>query len=158
MGFTKKIQALSKKHNDEGLKDSYAKLAELYDFDEGKDENALENPPKTTREESEDELETAALGPGQLALKYDNRDTDVSDEFDKRQDDINDHSEYYKEFGTDEFGFAAGEGKDTWGKLKGASKDYRKHRDEYQPTPKVRATIKNESTMKRMNYKQEFKD
>jgi hypothetical protein len=154
---TESVQKQSKKHNDEGLKDGYSKLSDLYDFDTTKDEVALEEPPKTNREEESPE-DVAAKGPGQLALEYDNEETDAFKDFVKRMDDLNDHSEYEKEFGTHD-GFGEGEPNDTYKELTDRAEDYREHRNEYQPTPPVKAIeIKESKTMKRLNYPQEFKD
>jgi hypothetical protein len=160
LGETEKIQKQSKKHNDEGLKDGYTKLSELYDFDNGKDENALENPPKVNREDELDAYEIEAKGAGKMqGIKYDNEDTDVHSDFEKRVDELNDTSEYDKEFGTHD-GFGEGEKDNVYDELKKAGEDFKKHKygedkDGYQETPKVRVK---EGTMKRMNYKQEFKD
>jgi hypothetical protein len=158
LGDTEKTQKESKKHNDDALKEMTKSLSDLYDFDNDKNEDALENPPKTNREEKSME-EIAAHGPGMLALEYDNEGTEVYKSMMERMDKLNDHSEYYKEFGTDEYGFAEGDGKDTYGKLRNAADDYRDHRNKYQPTPPVRAEEVNESkAMKRLNFKQSFKD
>ncbi len=168
LDVTDKVKKESKKHNDEGLKDGYTKLADLYKFDEGED-NALKNPPKTTREDDLDGYEIAAKGAGKMqGLRYDNEDTETFKAFNDRLDAINDTSEYDKEFGTHD-GF--GEGKketNTYDELKEKGQEYKDYKygeyngktidkDEYIETPKVRTTVK-ENTMKRMNYKQEFKD
>ena len=70
---------------------------------------------------------TEALGPGMMALRYDNEDTPVYEEFVKRQDKLN---------GNDS----------TYAKLRAYSEKYLKHKygtpDEYHYTPKVRTTEK----------------
>lgn len=86
---------------------------------------------KVNREDDqtkEDEVySTEALGPGMLALKYDNEGTPVYDKFMKRMDELNDDDSTYK-------------------KLRAYSEKYLKHKykapDEYHYTPKVRTTDK----------------
>ena len=93
--------------------------------------NETFDPPKVNREddqtEPEDVYSTEALGPGQLALRYDNEGTPVYDKFEKRMDDLNGDDLSYK-------------------KLKGYGQKYLKHKygtpDEYHYTPKVRTTDK----------------
>jgi hypothetical protein len=88
-------------------------------------------PKKVNREDDQtkdyDVYDTEALGPGMLALKYDNEGTPVHDEFVKRQDELN---------GNDS----------TYLKLRGYSEKYLKHKygtpDEYHYSPKVRTTEK----------------
>ena len=88
-------------------------------------------PKKVNREDDQtkdyDVYDTEALGPGMLALKYDNEGTPVHDEFVKRQDELN---------GNDS----------TYLKLRGYSEKYLKHKygtpDEYHYSPKVRTTDK----------------
>lgn len=88
-------------------------------------------PKKVNREDDQtkdyDVYDTEALGPGMLALKYDNEGTPVHDEFVKRQDELN---------GNDA----------TYLKLRGYSEKYLKHKygkpDEYHYSPKVRTTDK----------------
>ena len=89
------------------------------------------DPPKVNREDDQTEPEevysTEALGPGMLALRYDNRGTEVHKNFEKRIDDLNGDDLTYK-------------------KLKGYGQKYLKHKyeapDEYHYTPKVRVTDK----------------
>jgi hypothetical protein len=95
-----KAQKESKKFNTEGLKDGYTKLSDLYKYDNG-DDDALENPPKTTREDDLDGYEIEAKGAGKMqGLRYDNEDTETFESFMERMDKLNDTSEYDKEFGT----------------------------------------------------------
>lgn len=156
---TEKVQKESGKFNDDAMKDVKSKLSKVYDFDKG-EENALKNPPKTNRNNVEDEYETEAYGSGKMSsLKYDNEDTEVFEMFDKRVEDLNDTSEYDKNFGTHD-GFGQGKKENTFKKLKDSSEKFKKHKyekpDEYQKTPRVRTT--NESTIKRLTYKTKFKD
>lgn len=89
------------------------------------------DPPKVNREDDQTEPEevysTEALGPGMLALRYDNRGTEVHKNFEKRIDDLNGDDLTYK-------------------KLKGYGEKYLKHKyetpDEYHYSPKVRVTDK----------------
>jgi len=89
------------------------------------------DPPKVNRKDDQTEPEevydTEALGPGMLALRYDNEGTPVHDKFQKRMDDMNGEDLTYK-------------------KLKGYGEKYLKHKyeapDEYHYTPKVRVTDK----------------
>ena len=85
--------------------------------------------PKVNRKddqlEDEEVYDVEALGPGMLALKYDNEGTPVHKRFEERMEDMN--------------------GDDlTYQKLKGNSEKYKKHKyekpDEYQKPPKVRIT------------------
>jgi hypothetical protein len=88
-------------------------------------------PKKVNREDDQtkdyDVYDTEALGPGMLALRYDNEGTPVHDEFMKRQDELN---------GNDS----------TYLKLRNYSEKYLKHKyekpDEYHYSPKVRTTEK----------------
>ncbi len=88
-------------------------------------------PPKVNRKDDQDKemevYDTEALGPGMLALKYDNQGTPVHDKFVKRMDDMNGNDLTYK-------------------KLRSYSEKYLKHKyeapDEYHYTPKVRTTDK----------------
>lgn len=100
---------------------------------------------KVNREDDqtkEDEVySTEALGPGMLALKYDNEGTPVYDKFMKRMDELNDDDSTYK-------------------KLRAYSEKYLKHKykapDEYHYTPKVRTTDKPISENK--NYSDVIKE
>jgi hypothetical protein len=102
----------------------------------GEPVNEAFDPPKVNREDDQTEPEevysTEALGPGMLALRYDNRGTEVHKNFEKRIDDLNGDDLTYK-------------------KLKNYGEKYLKHKyekpDEYHYSPKVRATVK-EDTMK----------
>jgi hypothetical protein len=161
LSVAKKAHKESGKINKSGIEDGYTKLKDLYDYDTTKDEVGLENPPKYTREEFDDEYEIAAKGPGQLALKYDNEGTETFKQMWDRMDALHDkNKEYEKEFGTKAGdNFAAGEPNDVYKELTGFADKYREHRAEYQPTPPVRAEEVNESkAMKRLNFKQSFKD
>jgi len=88
-------------------------------------------PKKVNREDSQTEPEevysTEALGPGMLALRYDDEGTSKHDLLMKRMDDMNGNDSTYK-------------------KLRGYSEKYLKHKygtpDEYHYTPKVRTTDK----------------
>ena len=95
------------------------------------------------------------------SIDYDNEDTEVFKSFMERIDNLNDTSEYDKEFGTKD-GFGEGEKDNVYDENKENSEKYKKHRKEYQPTPPVRAIhaeeIKESKTMKRLNFKQSFKD
>ena len=89
------------------------------------------DPPKVNRKDDQTEPEevydTEALGPGMLALRYDNEGTPVHNKFKERMDDMNGEDLTYK-------------------KLKGYGEKYLKHKyeapDEYHYTPKVRVTDK----------------
>jgi hypothetical protein len=87
--------------------------------------------------EEEDVYDIEALGPGMLALKYDNEGTPVHKRFEERMEEMNGDDLTYK-------------------KLKGYSKKYLKHKyekpEEYHQTPKVRVT--NES----QNYSDVIKE
>jgi len=163
LDYTEKIQRDSKKINDAAM-NTYTKLKDLYKFDEGS-EDALENPPKTTRKDDLDGYEIAAKGAGKMqGLRYDNDDTETFKQFMDRIDAINDDSEYNKDFGIHD-GFGEGEKGNVYDELKEKGQEYKDYKygdfdgikDEYQKTPRVRTT-KNESNMKRLNFKQEFKD
>lgn len=86
-------------------------------------------PPKVSREDNQLEPEemysTEAMGPGMLALKYDNQGTPIHKKFEERMENMNGNDLTYK-------------------KLKGYSEKYKKHKyekpSEYQKTPKVRVT------------------
>jgi hypothetical protein len=88
-------------------------------------------PKKVNREDSQTEPEevysTEALGPGMLALRYDDEGTSKHDLLMKRMDDMNGNDSTYK-------------------KLRGYSEKYLKHKygtpDEYHYSPKVRTTDK----------------
>lgn len=91
--------------------------------------------PKVNRKDDQLEdmevYDTEALGPGMLALKYDNEGTPVHDKFKERMDKMNGDDLTYK-------------------KLKGAGEKYLKHKyekpDEYHQTPKVRITSESDIT------------
>lgn len=146
--------------NTSSLKDFNKKLSDYYRFDDEKDFKT----PKYNRSEYEEVYEIEDLGAGKMSgLKYDNEDTEVYKNFEERIDDLNDTSEYDKDFGTHD-GFGEGKKEDsTYKKLKDNSEKYIKHKygtpDEYHYTPKVRVTDKpiKENTMKRLNFKNEFK-
>ena len=154
-----KARKESGKFNEDAM-EAYTKLADLYDFDNG-DEDALENPPKVTRDDAEEEYTIARDAGGMSALKYDNEDTPVYDAFEERVDALNDTSEYDKEFGTHD-GFGEGEKDNVYDELKEKGVEYKEYKKEYQKTPPVREIkaeeIKESKTMKRLNFKQSFKD
>ena len=87
------------------------------------------DPPKVNRKDDQTEPEevydTEALGPGMLALRYDNEGTPVHNKFKERMDNMNGDDLTYK-------------------KLKGYGEKYLKHKygepNEYHYTPKVRVT------------------
>jgi hypothetical protein len=151
------------KVNNDYYKEFSKKMEDYYDFDTG-EENALENPPKTTREDDvPDAYETEALGAGKMqGIRYDNEDSETYKNFEERVDDLNDTSEYDKEFGTVD-GFGEGEKEeDTYEKLKKAGEDYKEYKygdkykeveGEYMDSPRVRTTVK-EGKMKRLNFKE----
>jgi hypothetical protein len=150
-----KARKESGKVNDDAMK-AYTKLADLYDFDNG-DEDALENPPKVTRDDAEEEYTIARDAGGMNSLEYDNEDTEVFKSFMDRIDKLNDTSEYDKEFGTHD-GFGEGEKDNVYDENKENSEKYKKHRKEYQPTPPVKTEeLKENKIMKRLNFKQSFK-
>ena len=88
-------------------------------------------PKKVNREDSQTEPEevysTEALGPGMLALRYDDEGTPTHDKLMQRMDDMNGNDSTYK-------------------KLRSYSEKYLKHKygtpDEYHYSPKVRVTDK----------------
>lgn len=95
-------------------------------------------PPKVNREDNQLEPEemysTEAMGPGMLALKYDNQGTPIHKKFEERMEDMNGDDLTYK-------------------KLKGYSEKYKKHKyekpSEYQKTPKVRVTNESVNSVKK---------
>lgn len=140
--------ALNKVHKDDEkdektyLKDVEKKMKDFQKTSQaeptqiGESVNEAFDPPKVNREDDQTEPEevysTEALGPGMLALRYDNRGTEVHKKFEERVDDLNGDDLTYK-------------------KLKNYGEKYLKHKyekpDEYHYSPKVRATVK-EDTMK----------
>jgi hypothetical protein len=105
------------------------------------------NPPKVNREDDQTEPEevysTEALGPGMLALKYDNEGTPVYDKFEERMEDMNGDDLTYK-------------------KLRSYSKKYLKHKyekpNEYHQTPKVRVTNESKEMNTEHNRIKEYSD
>jgi len=156
---TEKVQKESGKFNKEGM-EAYTKLKDLYDFDNG-EEDALENPPKYTRDDFEEEYTIARDAGGMNSIDYDNEDTEVFKSFMERIDKLNDTSEYDKEFGTHD-GFGEGEKDNVYDELKKVGKEYKEIKNKTKQTPPVRAIhaeeIKESKTMKRLNFKQSFKD
>ena len=129
--------ALDKVHKDAGKdadeyhKDVNQKMKDFQKTSTSKPSQIGESTenPKVNREDNEDDSEvynTEALGPGQLALRYDNEGTPVHKKFEERMEDMNGDDLTYK-------------------KLKGYSEKYKKHREEYRQTPKVRMTNESES-------------
>ena len=129
--------ALNKVHKEDAkdADDYYKEVAKkLVGFQEtseaepSKIDEAFEAPKVNRKDdqlEDEEVYDVEALGPGMLALKYDNEGTPVHKRFEERMEDMN--------------------GDDlTYQKLKGNSEKYLKHKyekpDEYQKTPKVRVT------------------
>lgn len=103
--------------------DGLTRDTDLYNIDESF------TPPKVNREDDQTEPDevysTEALGPGMLALKYDNEGTPVHKKFEERMEDMNGDDLTYK-------------------KLRAYSEKYLKHKyekpSEYHKTPKVRVT------------------
>ena len=154
-----KARKESGKVNNDAMK-AYTKLADLYDFDSG-EEDALENPPKVTRDDAEEEYTIARDAGGMNSLEYDNEDTEVFKSFMDRIDKLNDTSEYDKEFGTHD-GFGEGEkDNDVYDGNKENSEKYKEIKKITKQTPPVRAIqaeeLKENKIMKRLNFKQSFK-
>ncbi len=155
-----KAKSESGKFNTDALKNFSSKMSDYY-----KDiEDDSFKVPKYTRDNYEEEYEIEALGAGKMSgLKYDNEDTEVYDSFVERVDDLNNTSTYDELFGTID-GFGEGKKDNVYDKLKDNSEKYIKHKydtpDEYHYTPKVRITDKpiNEGKMKRLNFKNSFKN
>jgi hypothetical protein len=129
--------ALNKVHK-EDLKDAeeYYKMVldRMRNFQSTKEEEPTQigesfEPKKVNRKddqlEDEDVYDIEALGPGMLALKYDNEGTPVHKKFEERMEDMNGDDLTYK-------------------KLRAYSEKYLKHKyqkpEEYHQTPKVRVT------------------
>ena len=107
----------------------------------GEPVNEAFDPPKVDREEDqtspEDVYSTEALGPGMLALRYDNRGTQIYDKFMDRMEEMN--------------------GDDlTYQKLRKYSEKYLKHKyekpDEYQKPPKLRVKEDQTKNKEKMVY------
>tara|TARA_R100001509_G_scaffold52119_1_gene28603 strand:+ start:101814 stop:102977 length:1164 start_codon:yes stop_codon:yes gene_type:complete len=132
-----KVHKEDKKDEETYFKDVEKKMKDFQTTSEAEPTQIGEafEPPKVNREDDQTEPEevysTEALGPGMLALRYDNRDTEVHKKFEERVDDLNGDDLTYK-------------------KLKQYGEKYLKHKyekpDEYHYSPKVRATVK-ESVM-----------
>jgi len=153
-----KARKESGKFNDDAMK-AYTKLSDLYKFDNG-DEDALENPPKVTRDDAEEEYTIARDAGGMSALKYDNEDTPVYDAFEERVDALNDVSDYYA---PTKDGFAeTDEENEVYKNNKENSEKYKEIKKITKQTPPVREIkaeeLKESKTMKRLNFKQSFKD
>ena len=128
-----KVHKKDKQEEDEYFKDVEEKMKKFQTTSEAEPTQIGEafDPPKVNRKDDQTEPEevydTEALGPGMLALRYDNEGTPVHDKFQKRMDDMNGEDLTYK-------------------KLKGYGEKYLKHKyeapDEYHYTPKVRVTDK----------------
>ena len=128
-----KVHKEDKKDEEAYFKDVEKKMKDFQKTSEAEPSQIGEafDPPKVNREDNQTEPEevysTEALGPGMLALKYDNEGTPVHDKFEERMDDLNGDDLTYK-------------------KLKGYGEKYLKHKyeapDEYHYTPKVRVTDK----------------
>lgn len=139
LGKPKAQSALDKVHSSD-LKDAddYYKMVldRMRNFQETSESEPSQigeafEPKKVNREDDQTEPEevysTEALGPGMLALRYDDEGTPVHDLLMKRMDDMNGNDSTYK-------------------KLRSYSEKYLKHKygtpDEYHYTPKVRVTDK----------------
>jgi len=128
-----KVHKEDKKDEEAYFKDVEKKMKDFQKTSEAEPSQIGEafDPPKVNRKDDQTEPEevydTEALGPGQLALRYDNEGTPVHDKFKERMDDLNGDDLTYK-------------------KLKGYGEKYLKHKyeapDEYHYTPKVRVTDK----------------
>lgn len=128
-----KVHKEDKKDEEAYFKDVEKKMKDFQKTSEAEPSQIGEafDPPKVNREDDQTEPEevysTEALGPGMLALRYDNEGTPVHDKFEERMDDLNGEDLTYK-------------------KLKGYGQKYLKHKyeapDEYHYTPKVRVTDK----------------
>jgi len=128
-----KVHKKDKQEEDEYFKDVEEKMKKFQTTSEAEPTQIGEafDPPKVNRKddqtEPEDVYDTEALGPGMLALRYDNEGTPVHNKFKERMDDMNGEDLTYK-------------------KLKGYGEKYLKHKyeepDEYHYTPKVRVTDK----------------
>lgn len=128
-----KVHKEDKKDEETYFKDVEKKMKDFQTTSEAEPTQIGEafEPPKVNREDDQTEPEevysTEALGPGMLALRYDNRDTEVHKKFEERVDDLNGDDLTYK-------------------KLKQYGEKYLKHKyekpDEYHYSPKVRATVK----------------
>jgi len=128
-----KVHKEDKQDADTYFKDVEKKMKDFQKTSEAEPSQIGEafNPPKVNREDDQKEDEevysTEALGPGMLALKYDNEGTPVHNKFEERMEDMNGDDLTYK-------------------KLKGYGEKYLKHKyeapDEYHYTPKVRVTDK----------------
>lgn len=128
-----KVHKEDKKDEEAYFKDVEKKMKDFQKTSEAEPSQIGEafDPPKVNREDNQTEPEevysTEALGPGMLALRYDNEGTPVHDKFEERMDDLNGDDLTYK-------------------KLKGYGEKYLKHKyeapDEYHYTPKVRVTDK----------------
>jgi len=128
-----KVHKEDKKDEEAYFKDVEKKMKDFQKTSEAEPSQIGEafDPPKVNREDNQTEPEevysTEALGPGMLALKYDNQGTPIHKKFEERMDDLNGDDLTYK-------------------KLKGYGQKYLKHKyeapDEYHYTPKVRVTDK----------------
>lgn len=128
-----KVHKEDKKDEEAYFKDVEKKMKDFQKTSEAEPSQIGEafDPPKVNREDDQTEPEevysTEALGPGMLALRYDNEGTPVHDKFEERMDDLNGEDLTYK-------------------KLKGYGQKYLKHKyeapDEYHYSPKVRVTDK----------------
>ena len=128
-----KVHKKDKQEEDEYFKDVEEKMKKFQTTSEAEPTQIGEafDPPKVNRKDDQTEPEevydTEALGPGMLALRYDNEGTPVHNKFKERMDDMNGEDLTYK-------------------KLKGYGEKYLKHKyeepDEYHYTPKVRVTDK----------------
>lgn len=126
-----KVHKEDKKDADTYYKEVDKKMKDFQQTDESEPSQIGEafNPPKINREDDQTEPDevysTEALGPGMLALKYDNEATPVHKKFEERMEDMNGDDLTYK-------------------KLRAYSEKYLKHKyekpSEYHKTPKVRVT------------------
>jgi hypothetical protein len=128
-----KVNKETKKDADDYYKEVAKKMVGFQETSEAEPSQIGEavETPKVNREDDQTEPDevysTEALGPGMLALRYDNEGTPVHDKFQERMEDMNGDDLTYK-------------------KLKGYSEKYLKHKyetpDEYHYSPKVRETDK----------------
>jgi hypothetical protein len=128
-----KVNKETKKDADEYYKEVAKKMVGFQETSEAEPSQIGEaiEIPKVNREDDQTEPDevysTEALGPGMLALRYDNEGTPVHDKFQERMEDMNGDDLTYK-------------------KLKAYSEKYLKHKyekpDEYHYSPKVRVTDK----------------
>jgi hypothetical protein len=136
-----KVHKEDKKDADEYYKEVAKKMVRFQKTSESEQSKIGESfePKKVNRKdnqlEDEDVYDIEALGPGMLALKYDNEGTPVHKRFEERMEDMNGDDLTYK-------------------KLRSYSEKYLKHKyekpSEYHQTPKVRVTTESKSIDKKV--------